>query len=189
MSAQPKAGMDVDAFLAWAEHQPSRYELVDGEVFAMALQRVRYAETKFSVQLALRAGIREAGLPCRMLPDGITVRVDAATCFEPDAMVHCGERLGPDATQAPPPIVVVEVLSPSTGQIDTTPKLVGYFRVPSVMHSLIVDPVRRMIIHHRRGTEDLIETRLASTGRLELEPPGPTLTGAALFTESPLAES
>ncbi|WP_347379656.1 hypothetical protein [Methylobacterium sp. Leaf469] len=45
MSAQPKAGMDVDAFLAWAQHQPGRYELVDGEVFAMAPQRMRYVET------------------------------------------------------------------------------------------------------------------------------------------------
>lgn len=184
MSAQPRAGMDVDAFLAWAEHQHGRYELVDGMVFAMSTQRVRHAETKFSVQLALRVGIREAGLPCRMLPDGITVRVDATTCFEPDALVYCGERLGPDATQASAPIVVVEVLCPGTGQIDTTQKLVGYFRVPSVMHYLIVDPVRRMVIHHRRGIEDLIETRLASTGQLELEPPGLTLLVGDLFAES-----
>ena len=103
MSAQPKAGIDVDACLAWAEQQPGRYELVDGEIFALSPQRVRHAETKFSVQFALRGGLRAAGLACHMLPDGITVRVDAATCFEPDALVYCGERLGPDVTQAPAP--------------------------------------------------------------------------------------
>jgi len=78
---------------------------------------------------------------------------------------------------------VVEVLSPSTGQIDTTQKRVGYFRVASVMHCLIVDPVRRMVIHHQRGVEGLIETRLVSTGRLEFDPPGLSLTVAELFAE------
>jgi Uma2 family endonuclease len=189
MSARPDSTLDVDAFLAWARQQPGRYELADGVVVAMAPQRVRHAEVKFAVQLALRTGIRTAGLPCHMLPDGITVRVDARTCFEPDALVYCGPRLNPDVTEAPAPVIVVEVLSPSTGGIDTTQKLVGYFRVPSVRHYLILDPVRRMVIHHQRGTEDggaeaLIETRLASGGFLDLKPPGLTLSVADLFADA-----
>ncbi|NEU11806.1 Uma2 family endonuclease [Methylobacterium sp. BTF04] len=184
MSAQPKARMTVDEFLAWAEHQPGRHELVDGEVYAMSPQRVRHAETKFSVQLALRTAIREAGLPCRMLPDGLTVRIDAATSFEPDALVYCGERLDADATEAPEPIIVVEVLSPSTGHVDTGQKLAGYFRVPSVMHYLIVDPRKAMVIHHRRGADDLIETRIASAGVLDLHPPGLRIPIAELFAVS-----
>ncbi len=41
---------------------------------------------------------------------------------------------------APNPVVVVEVLSPSTRGIDTTVKLAGYFLVPSLKHYLIVEP-------------------------------------------------
>jgi len=185
MSARRDSSLDVDAFLTWARLQPGRYELIDGGIVAMAPQRVRPAEVKFAVQLALRTGLKVAGLPCHMLPDGITVRVDARTCFEPDALVYCGERLDPDVTEAPAPVIVVEVLSPSTGGIDTTQKLVGYFRVPSVLHYLIVDPVRRMAIHHRRGASDgLIETRIASSGSLDLSPPGLTLSVADLFTDA-----
>ncbi|MCJ2034396.1 Uma2 family endonuclease [Methylobacterium sp. J-068] len=184
MSVQPKSRMSVEEFLAWAEHRPERFELFDGEVFAMAPQRVRHAETKFAVQFALRAGLRDAGLPCHMLPDGVTVRVDDATSFEPDALVYCGPRLDADATVAPTPVIVVEVLSSSTGRIDTGQKLAGYFRIPSVMHYLIIDPVKRMVIHHKRGAETLIETRITAAGPIDLTPPGFRLDVAACFAES-----
>lgn len=184
MSVQPKARMTVDEFLAWAEHQPGRYELVDGEVFGMSPQGVRHAETKFAVQLALRIALRQADLPCRMLPDGLTVRIDATTGFEPDALVYCGERLDADAIEAPAPIIVVEVLSPSTSHVDTGQKLEGYFRVPSVMHYLIVDPKKTLVIHHRRGAGEMIETRIASSGTLALHPPGLSLSVADLFATS-----
>lgn len=91
MSVQPQAGpsarMNVDEFLVWAEGQPGRYELVDGEVFAMSPERVRHAETKLETYQALGAAIRAAGFPCRVLPDGVTVRIDASASFEPDAPV------------------------------------------------------------------------------------------------------
>lgn len=183
MSVPPKARMDVDEFLAWSQDRPGRYELVDGEMFAMSPQRVRHAETKFAVQMALRTAIRTAGLPCRMLPDGLTVRVDRATIYEPDALVYCGARLDGDAVEAPEPVIVVEVLSPGTQATDTGEKLVGYFRLASVMHYLVVDPKKRLVVHHRRGTDELIETRIVSAGRLDLTPPGLALPLADVFAD------
>ena len=76
---------------------------------------------------------------------------------------------------------MVEVLSPSTKHVDTGQKLAGYFRIPSLQHYLIVDPSRPVVIHHRRGTGDLIETRIASGGQLDLSPPGLTVEIADLF--------
>jgi Uma2 family endonuclease len=181
MSVRVKADMTVDAFLAWAEGQPGRHELIDGEVVAMSPQRARHTRVKYRVQSALERAIADAGLPCEMLPDGMTVRVDARTAFEPDALVQCGELLSDDAVEADSPIIVVEVLSPDTKRIDTGRKLQGYFRLPSVIHYLIVDAERRTVIHHRRGEGELIETRIASSGELRLDPPGLTLPVAALF--------
>lgn len=181
MSVQAKPGMNVDAFLAWAEGQPGRHELLDGEVVAKSPERVRHAEIKFAVQLALRSALRVGDLPCRMLPDGLSVRIDDRTVFEPDALVYCGEPLDPDAIAVPAPLIVIEVLSPRTKGIDTGIKLDGYFRLPSVMHYLIVDPKRRTIIHHRRVADDLIETRIAAGGMVDLDPPGLSLPLATLF--------
>jgi Uma2 family endonuclease len=54
MVALPKQRMDVDTFLAWAEGQPGRFELVDGEVFAMAPERAGQALVKYATQTALK---------------------------------------------------------------------------------------------------------------------------------------
>ena len=137
----------------------------------MAPQPVRHAATKFAVQTALRAGLRAIDAPCRMLPDGMSVRIDAQTVFEPDALVYCGARLPPEAITVPEPVIVVEILSPGTRRVDTGRKLSGYLQVPSVRHYLIVDAERRTVIHHRRTDGDLIETRILAAGTLSLAPP------------------
>ncbi len=164
--------MTVDEYLAWAQRQEGRFELYAGNVYAMSPERARHAEIKFNVQAALLAAIRRAGLPCFMLPDGMTVRVDESTAYEPDALVYCGLKLPPGAIEVPNPIVVVEVLSPTTKNIDGSIKLADYFRVPSVMHYLIVEPDRSLIIHHARGQNAAILTHVVLDGAIRLDPPG-----------------
>jgi Uma2 family endonuclease len=53
MTVLAKPRMTVDEYLAWAEGQPRRYELVDGTVHAMAPERPAHAETKLAVHAAL----------------------------------------------------------------------------------------------------------------------------------------
>jgi Uma2 family endonuclease len=181
MNVVPKSHLTVDEFLTWASGEEGRYELADGEIHAMAPESAGHAQIKFAVQSALAAAIRARGLPCHMLPDGMTVRIDANTAYEPDALVYCGAKLALSALEVPEPVIVVEVLSPSTRRIDLAAKLAGYFRPPSVMHYLIVDPARPLIIHHARGADDLILTRIASTGAIALDPPGLQLDIAGIY--------
>jgi Uma2 family endonuclease len=170
---QPPGRMTVDEFLAWAMAQPEgRFELVDGAVVAMAPERAGHARRKAEIWLALREAIRSAGLPCEVLPDGMTVKIDDHTAYEPDAVVHCGEALADDAVIVPAPVIVVEVLSPSTRAHDAGAKLADYFRLPSLCHYLLVRTERPTVIHHRRGEGDLIETRIVTAGSVQLDPPG-----------------
>lgn len=187
MVAQPKLRMNVDEFLAWAEDRPGRFELVDGEVFAMSPERVRHAEVKAAAYLALRSALNQAQRACFALPDGISVRIGADTVFEPDALVYCGARAHPDATEITNPIIVVEVQSPSTRAVDSGLKLARYFSLASVMHYLIVDPVKRLVIHHQRAEGGLIETRIAIAGTLDVTPPGLSLPVPDLFADLPPA--
>src|SRR5215211_4707084 len=106
MTALPQTRMTVDEYLAWAEGQPGRYELYDGAIYAMSPEGAGHAEVKFAVQTALAAGIRQRGLPCHMLPDGMTVRVDVRTAYEPDALVYCGSKLPRSAFAIPNPVIV-----------------------------------------------------------------------------------
>ncbi len=181
MSTAAETLMTVDQFLGWAEAREGRWELIDGRPIAMAPERVAHLEAKAEALFALRRAIERAGVACRVLPDGATVRVSFRNAFEPDALVYCGERLPPDAIEIPNPVIVVEVLSEGTAARDHGVKLAGYFSLPSIAHYLIVDPERRTVIHHRREEGDLIETRILTSGPLRLDPPGLDLAAEELF--------
>ena len=164
--------MDVDAFLTWAEGRAGRWELRDGRPVMMAPERAVHALTKFAAQESLKGGVLRAGLPCRVFPDGMTVRVSAKTAFEPDALIVCPGPADLNTMEIPDPVVVVEVLSPSTAADDHGPKLDAYFSVASVEHYLILDPDRRVVIWHKRWQAGAIETRILRDGRVRLDPPG-----------------
>jgi Uma2 family endonuclease len=110
----------------------------------------------------------------------MTVRIDETTAYEPDALVYCGEKLSPSAIEVPEPVIVVEVLSPSSRQVDLAIKLAGYFLLPSLAHYLIVDPTRSLILHHSRSG-DAILTRVVTEGAIALDPPGLELALADVY--------
>jgi hypothetical protein len=47
--------------------------------------------------------------------------------------------------------------------------------LPSVRHYLIVRIENRTIVHHERGADDIILTRIVHEGPILLDPPGITL--------------
>jgi Uma2 family endonuclease len=173
--------MNVDQYLVWARSHPGRHELRDGEVVTRFPEGAGHAAVKFAVQSALLAGIRGRGLPFHMLPDGMMVRIDETTAYEPDALVYCGAKLSASDVEVPAPIIVVEVLSPSTRRIDASAKLAGYFRVPSVAHYLIVDPNKPLVLHHARREGDMILTHIVTQGTTELDPPGLAVALADIY--------
>ena len=182
MTTLPQHKMTVDEYLVWAEGQPGRFELYAGVVYAMTPERAGHAQVKYAVQTALLTGIGRAGLPCHMLPNGMTVRVDQDTAHEPDALVYCGQQLPASAMEVPNPMIVVEVLSPLTRHVDASAKLAGYFRIASVQHYLIVDADKRLAVHHARGAADVIATRIVRNGSLRLDPPGIEVTVEEFFS-------
>ncbi len=169
-----------EEFRRWAAGQKRRYERLGGEPVAMSPERIEHARIKSRIWAALDRAIKENNLPCEALPDGIAIEVDADTDYEPDAVVNCGPPAPGDAVAATNPVVIVEVLSPSTEHIDLADKLADYFRVPSVQHYLIVRALRREVIHHRRSGEEII-SRVVNVGQIQLDPPGITLDLADIY--------
>jgi len=172
--------MTVDEFLATADEREGRWEIENGVAYAMAPERLDHARVKFAAAVALSDAIRRAGLPCEAVSDSVAVRITARTAYQPDALVYCGPRLPPETREIPNPVVVVEVLSPTSELRDVHRKLIGYFSVASVAHYLILDPRDRSLVHHKRAA-DFIETRPLSGGPLRLDPPGLELDIADLF--------
>ncbi len=176
--------MTAEDFLAWSVDEPAkgkRFELADGEVVAMASERSRHALVKSRVCRRLEEAVEGAGLQCTVYPDGMAIRVDSHTVYEPDAALRCGEPLPDDAIIYDDPTVVVEVLSPTTAGVDAGGKFEGYFRLQSLRHYLVIRPRPASVIHHERLADGTIQTRIMASGPLRLDPPGIILDVASLF--------
>jgi Uma2 family endonuclease len=165
--------LNVDQFLAWAvQQEEGKYELIDGVVVMQQSQQWGHAKTKLAITMALYEAVRKEQLPFYVAVDGPTVRVAERVAFVPDAIVAALPEPAWDSLEIANPVIVVEVLSPSTARVDATIKLRGYFDVATVQHYLIVDSEAGTIVHHRRTDDGALQTRVVSEGELTLDPPG-----------------
>ena len=147
----------------------------------MSPERAGHARAKGSIYRALGDAIAASGLGCEAFPDGMTVRIDDSTVYEPDALVRCGPRTSDDSVEVPDPIIIVEVVSRSSRSTDSGVKLYDYFTLPSVRHYLVLDADKRAVAHHRRDEAGDISTRILRAGSVVLDPPGLTFAVADLF--------
>ena len=174
--------MLADAFVTWSEAQDARHELLDGVTHVMASERASHSRTKAEIYVAFRREIHERGLSCEAFMDGMAVRVNVDTVFEPDVLVRCGDRADDNTILINDPMIVVEVASPSTQRVDVLIKFARYFDNPHLVHYLIVVPSGRIIIHHQRLANGHIETISHGAGTIVLDPPGLSLNIDAIFS-------
>lgn len=182
MTAAATKHIGIAEFLAWAETQESgRYELVRGEIVAMAPERAGHGAAKANIWRALAADIERNDVSCNAFVDSLGVAIDAQTVYIPDALVNCGEAVAPDSLLAPSPVIIVEVLSPSSRYTDKSIKLADYFRLPSLVHYLIVDLEHRLVLHYRRVGDEPITVTIVKEGAIALDPPGVTIAIVDIF--------
>jgi Uma2 family endonuclease len=174
MSERATSRMTSDEFIIWSSRQPKgrKYELSSGLVVEMAAERARHVDVKGQVFQRLKNSVEAAQLPCQVFAHGIAVRIDDDTTFEPDVTLRCGGRVARDALSIGDPLLVVEVLSPSSRSRDINEKLAGYFRLSALRHYLVIDPDRNTIIHHERRDDGLIITHILGDQPIRLDPPG-----------------
>lgn len=183
MKARSHVPMTVAEFLDWTAGQEDKYELLRGDLYAMAPATIQHARAKAACWAALAAALKRAEVPCEAFIDGPGIAIGNHSCYVPDVSVHCGERAPGEVRLVPAPVIVVEVLSPSTERLDKLGKLPDYFGIASIQHYVIVDTDRRLVMHHWRGQAGLITTAICREGEMRLDPPGVTLAVAELFGE------
>ncbi len=141
--------MTVDEYLAMDRASTNtRYEYYDGIVRAMSGGSLDHSGIKVNCVRAL--GNALSGKPCRVLDSDARVQVSPTRYVYPDATVSCAaeDRGKTDIIRSP--IVVFEVLSPSTEYIDKGRKLDDYRGCPSVEEYILIDSERPKIEGYRR---------------------------------------
>ena len=139
MSAASRLALSPSAFLDWEAAQDERHEYHRGDVFAMAGGTEPHARIIGNLYLALRLALKGRG--CTVYTDALRVRVEAEDLFTyPDLSVVCGPGQFYDLkrTTLLDPMLLVEVLSPSTETYDRTTKLRFYRQIPGLATVLLV---------------------------------------------------
>jgi Uma2 family endonuclease len=138
-------------YLAMEEGAQTRHEFVDGYVFAMSGNTQAHQLICDNVQAFLRSKL--AGGPCRAVSAGLRVHIaEANSYYYPDVIVECGE-FDPKALLASKPVLLVEVLSPSTAQIDRREKLFAYRKISSLNEYLTIFQDRQQVELHRKSAD------------------------------------
>lgn len=144
-----RARMTVEEFLHWESGDDRRYELVDGRILAMAPP----AEQHGALVMRLGAAIQEAlrgRAPCRVIGEaGMRFPRRGHDFYVADMAVTCAPP-SPARRHIENPVLIVEVLSPSTELHDRKVKLPDYRLIRSVEEIALVDSTGMYAEVHRR---------------------------------------
>ncbi len=150
-------------YLELEKGSEQHHEFVDGYVYAMSGGSPDHSRLASNVIGLLSAQL--AGRPCQAFTSDLRVRVlETGLATHPDVSVFGGnlERDPTDKNTATNPMLIVEVLSPSTERYDRDEKFSHYRRIPSLAsYVLISQEEQRLEVFSRNadGSWTLRETR------------------------------
>jgi Uma2 family endonuclease len=145
--AKLKTKISVEDYLEGEKISPVRHEYIYGEVYAMAGTSDNHARIAGNIFVALANHLRDS--TCEPFVADIKVRVSPNVYYYPDVLVSC-ERAPENPYFRNEPILIVEVISPSTREIDRREKLLFYQQMPSVQEYAVVEQEKTHVEIHRR---------------------------------------
>jgi Uma2 family endonuclease len=156
LNTQP--GMTLAEYLAYDDGTDTTYELVDGRLVQMSLGTGEHGGISEFLNDEFRAEIKRSGLPwtSKDMKIGIqsprggrwdTVRVPDVVVLPLAQWKELKKKESVIPLNEPPPILVVEVVSPSTGGSDYRAKRSEY-AVLNISEYWIVDPIAQNVTVH-----------------------------------------
>lgn len=142
MAVETPVRLTIEEYLAWEDKNFEKHEYIDGEVRCMA------GATRTHNQIAMNTGIaidvQIADTNCTILGSDMRARVGSTRYFYPDLTVISDEAQfeRENEMELLNPILVIEVTSPSSIDIDRVEKRNAYLEVLSIQACLIIDQHR-----------------------------------------------
>ncbi len=139
MTAVLKTKLTAREYLAIESRAEFKSEFFQGEMFAMAGASLRHNIILENLSGELHSRLK--GGPCQAVSSEQRVHVSRTGLYTyPDLLIFCGtpEMDPEDANSLVNPVVIVEVLSPSTEKYDRTVKFRSYQQIPSLKEYILV---------------------------------------------------
>lgn len=153
VSVKSKNKMTYEEYTSFLETSEEKYELIDGELYAMVGVSRNHDSiaVKFISQLDQKLG----GTQCRVQTGEFNLRVKTEEDYNgyfPDIHVTCSDR---DSSNrfSEQPTLIVEILSPSTEKKDRGKKLEDYKTIESLKEYLIVHQDKVIIERYTKNKE------------------------------------
>lgn len=152
MGALPIHKMTIEEYIEFDKNSMERYQYFDGEVFAMAGGSPEHA--RISGNTFARLFLKLLGGKCEVFNADMQLKVPAAPPYRyPDVSVVCGEAVF-EETQGIKllvnPLLLIEVLSPSTAEYDLGKKFTEYKSIASFQEYLAISQTHPHVIRYSR---------------------------------------
>jgi Uma2 family endonuclease len=150
-NSAPALQLSVEDYLRHETDGAVRHEYIGGRIRAMAGTSEGHNLIAINLVSAFHTHLR--GGPCKAYMSDFKVRleIDREDIFYyPDLMVAC-QRVGVEQYYLRYPTLLVEVLSPSTENIDRREKLLNYRQISTVEEYVLIAQDTREVTVHRRA--------------------------------------
>ena len=150
MASLPAPRLTEEEFLQIERLAETKSEFHDGQVFAMSGGSLNHSLIAADMIAILRSQKPEG---CRIFTSDLRIKVAASGLVTyPDCGAFCGEPQfsGDRQDVLLNPMLIVEVLSPSTEGYDRGKKFESYRTIPSFREYLLVHQDRRHVEHYSR---------------------------------------
>ena len=131
--------MSIADYFVFAEKSEAKHEYARGRVYAMSGGSVRHGVITVNISTDLNIQLEDKD--CRVASSDVRVKVEAMESYRyPDVMVYCGDEDYADERNdtLKNPLVIVEVLSPSTALKDRNEKLDEYLQSTTLQEYVLV---------------------------------------------------
>ena len=137
-------------YLALERASEVKHEFFDGEMFLMAGGTMEHSQVAANVIGELREQLTDS--PCRVLTSDMKIKLPTGLYTYPDASVVCDQPQYEDDRKDVllNPLLVVEVLSPSTEAYDRGQKFRHYQTCPSLREYVLIAQDRSAVDHYLR---------------------------------------
>lgn len=140
-------------YLKLDELSPEKHEFYDGQIFAMAGGTLNHATIGLNTATTLKNLLR--GKPCKPMNSDMRVHTPSSLDTYPDISVYCNEpELSDNNRTLHNPVVIIEVLSPTTQSYDRGDKFWHYRSIPTLRDYLLIDSESIYVEHYHRQTKD-----------------------------------
>lgn len=132
---------------------PVKHEYVGGVPYAMA--GGRNLHNRIAGNTFLAVGFRLRGKPCQPYNSDTKIRIclpNEVRFYYPELSIVCDPNPDEDTFQDQP-VVLFEVLSPSTRRIDEGEKKLAYLTIPSLAAYVLIEADAASVVVWRRGQD------------------------------------